>query len=70
MRGSKRQRLDLRDNKEGESLDKFEDEDEEEDIRYIPHLFIVPPQKKSNCPINRIEEIKSLNHLVYIPKIG
>ena len=46
-RGSKRQRLDLRDNEEEEGLNKFEDEGEGKRIGYVPLLFIAPPQKES-----------------------
>ena len=39
-RGSKRQRLDLRDNEEEENMDEFEGEGEREDIGYIPLSFV------------------------------
>ena len=39
-RGSKRPWLDTRNNEEGESLDKFENESEEKNTRYILFLFI------------------------------
>ncbi len=67
---SKHQQLDLYNNEEGKSLDKFEDEGEEENIGYISLPFFAPPQKKSNCPTNIGERTRSLNYLVYIPKIG
>ena len=41
-RGSKRQQLDLHDNKEEKGLNKFKDEGERKSIRYIPFPFIVP----------------------------
>ncbi len=41
LRGSKRQRLDVCDDKEGEGWDKFETE--REDIGYVPLLFVAPP---------------------------
>ncbi len=67
-RGSKCQRLDVHDNEKGEGLDEFEGE--REDIGYVPLLFVAPPQKESNCPTNMGKETRSLNHLVYISKIG
>ncbi len=69
-RDSKRQWLDARDDEEGEGLDEFEGEGEREDIGYVPLPFIAPLQKESNRPTNMGEGIKSLNHLVCIPKIG
>ncbi len=69
-RGSKRQRLDARDDEEGEDLDEFESEGEREDIGYVPLPFVAPPQKESNRPTDMGEGTKSLNHLVCIPKIG
>ena len=70
LRGSKHQRLDLRDDEEEEGLDKFEGKSEGEDIGYVLFLFIAPLQKESNCVTNIGKGTKSLNHLVYIPKIG
>lgn len=58
------------DNEEGKSLDKFESEDKREDIGYVPFFFVIPPQKESNRLIDMGKGIKSLNHLVCIPKIG
>ncbi len=69
-KGSKHQRLDARDNKKGEGLDEFESEGKREDIGYVPLLFVTSPQKESNRPTNMGEGTRSLNHLVYIPKIG
>ncbi len=69
-RGLKRQRLDVRDNKEGESLDEFESKSEKEDIGYVLLPFVAPPQKVSNRPTDMGEGTRSLNHLVCIQKIG
>ncbi len=69
-RGSKRQRLDVRDDEEGEGLDEFESEGEKEDIGYILLPFVAPPQKESNRPTDIDEGTRSLNHLVCISKIG
>lgn len=69
-RDSKRQRLNTRDNKEREGLNKFESEDEGEDIKYVFFLFIASPQKMSNHLTDMGKRTKILNHLVYIPKIG
>ena len=69
-KGSKRQRLDERDNEEGNSLD--EDEGEIEGARYVPPpLVLLPPlpRKVSNRPSDLSEGTRSLNHLVCIPKI-
>ena len=69
-KGSKCQHLDERDNKERNSLDK--DEGEIEGARYVPPPFIplLPlPQKVSNRLSDLGEGTRSLNHLVYIPKI-
>ncbi len=62
----------VHDNEEGQSLDEYEVKGEGEDIRYIllPFVALSPPQKKSNRLIDMGEGTKSLNHLVYIPKIG
>ena len=68
-RDSKYQQLDLRDDKEEESLDKFEIEGERNGIGYVFFLFVTPPQKKLNRPIDMGKGTKSLNHLVCIPKI-
>ena len=70
LKRSKRQRLDERDNEEGNSLD--EDESEIKGARYIPLSFVpLPPlpQTVLNRPSDLGERIKSLNHLVCIPKI-
>ncbi len=55
-----------------QNLDKYEDESEREDVRYIflPFVAFLPFRKESNRLIDMGERIKSLNHLVYIPKIG
>lgn len=69
-KGSKRQRLDERDDEEGNSLD--EDEGEIEGARYVPPPFVpLPPlpRKVSNRPSDLGEGTRSLNHLVCIPKI-
>ncbi len=52
------------------SLDEYEDEGE--DVGYVPLPFVAPPppQKESNRPIDIGKETRSLNYLVYIPKIG
>ena len=57
-------------NKEEQGLGEFEDEDERQDIIYIPFLFVTFPQKESNCPTDMGTEIRSLNHLIYLLKIG
>lgn len=62
--------MDEHDNKEKNGLD--EDRDEIEGVRYILKLFISflsLPQKKSSYLLDLSKRIKSLNHLVYIPKI-
>ncbi len=46
LRGSKYQQLDTCHNEEGESLNKFEDEGEGEDIGYVPLPFIALLQKE------------------------
>ena len=68
----KRQRVGVHDNEKKQNLDEYEDEDERKDIGYVPLPFIapLPPQKESNRPTDIGERTKSLNHLVYIPKIG
>lgn len=69
-KGLKRQRLDERDDEEGNSLD--EDEGEIEGARYVPPPFVpLPPlpRKVSNRPSDLGEGTRSLNHLVCIPKI-
>ena len=72
LKDSKCQRLDAYDNKEGENLDKLEGKDkgEGEDIGYTPLPFIALLQKESNRLTDISEGINSLNHLVYILKIG
>ena len=68
-KGSKRQRLDKRDNKERNGLDG--DEGKIMDVRYIPPLFIplLFPRKVSNRRSDLGKGIRSLNHLVCISKI-
>ena len=60
------------DKKEGQSLREYMDEDEGEDIGYIPLLFITAPPLRTEW--NRLtdmgEGIRSINHLVCIPKIS
>ena len=63
-KGSKRWQLDLRDNKERKSLNKFKDKGDRKNIGYILFLFIISPQKKSNCLTNMGKRIKSLNYLI------
>ena len=58
------------DNKERESLDKFEGKSKGEDIGYVFFSFIALSKKELNSLTNMGKKIKSLNHLVYIPKIG
>ncbi len=74
-RVSKRQCLGVHDDEEGQSLDEYEEEGEGEgeDVRYVPLPFVAPPpppRKESNRLTDMGEGIKSLNHLVCIPKIG
>ena len=57
-------------NQKDEGLDKFEGESKEKDIEYILFTFITPPQKESNSLTDMGKGIKSLNHFIYIPKIG
>lgn len=67
---SKRQHINKHDNEERNGLDEYEDEIKY--IRYVPPPFIaLSPlsQKESNRPLDLGKETKSLNHLVYIPKI-
>lgn len=72
LRVSKHQRVDIYDDKKGQSLDRYKGEGEGKDVEYILFLFVTlsPLQKKSNCPIDMGKRTKSLNHLVYMPKIG
>ncbi len=65
-RGLKRQRLDARDDEEGEGLDEFEGED----IGYVPLPFVAPLRNGSNRPTDMGEGTRSLNHLVCIQKIS
>ena len=69
-RGSKRQRLDLRNNEEEEGLDKFEGVNERKNIGYVPLLFVAPSQKESNRLTNMSEGTRNLNYFICIPKIG
>ena len=69
-KGLKRQRLDEYDDKKGNSLD--EDEDGIERARYVlpPFVPLPPlPQRVSNRPSDLGKGTRSLNYLVYIPKI-
>lgn len=70
LRELKRQYLDKNDNKEKNSLD--EDEAKIEYARYVvfPFIFLsLLPQKVSNHLSDWGKKIKSINHLVFIPKI-
>ena len=70
LKGSKRQRLDERDNEEGNGLDKHKNEIK--GARYILSPFVplfLLSQKVSNRPSNLSKVIKSLNCLVCISKI-
>ncbi len=72
-RVSKCQRLGVHDDEEGQSLDKYEGEDEGEDVGYVLLSFVAPPpppQKESNRLTDMGKGTRSLNHLVCIPKIG
>ncbi len=72
-RASKRQRLGVHDDEEGQSLDKYKGEGEGEDVGYVPLPFVAPPlplRKKSNRLTDMGEGTRSLNYLVCIPKIG
>ncbi len=69
-RGSKRQKLDLRDDEKGEGLDEFEGKCKGEDIGYVPLPFVAPPRKESNRLTDMSERPRSLNHIVCISKIG
>ncbi len=72
-RVSKRQRLGMHNDEERQSLDEYEGENEGEDIGYIPLPFVAPlppPRKESNRSTDMGKRIKSLNYLVYIPKIA
>ena len=42
-RVSKFQYVDVDDNKEGQSLDEYEDKDEREELGYVPLPFVIPP---------------------------
>lgn len=62
---SKCQRFDVNDNKERESLEKYENKTEGK--TYVIYLFIPNPpyfRKESNYMTDLDERIKSLNHLV------
>lgn len=74
---SKRQHIDIYDNEKRHGLDKYkgesEDEGEDEGIKYVFLLFVTyhpPSQKKLNRPTDLDKRTRSLNYLVYIPKIG
>ncbi len=54
-------------------MDEYEGKGEREDVGYVPLLFIAlhpPTLNESNRLTDMGEGIRSLNHLVYIPKIG
>ena len=69
---SKHQCMSVDNNKKGQSLDEYEGEDKEEDVGYVLLPYIAPPlpQKESNRSTDMGKGTRSLNHLVYIPKIG
>ena len=48
-RDSKRQRLDLRDNEEEKSLNKFKSEDEKKNIKYIPFFLLLFSEKSQTA---------------------
>ena len=62
-KASKREQMDKHDNEEGQGLDEYQGKDD----RYVP----LPPcsQKESNRLTHLGKRIKSLNHLVCIPKL-
>lgn len=62
-RASKPPSVDAHDNKKGEDLKKYQSKTG----RYVPLLFCL--QKESNRPTDLGKVIRSLNHLVYIPKL-
>lgn len=70
LRSSKYQQLYIRNDEEGESLDKFESEDRGKNIGYVLFFLIALSQKKLNRPTDIIKRTKNLNYLVYIPKIS
>ena len=57
-------------NKEGESLDKFENKGERKNIGYILLFFIVAPQKKSNWLTDMGKRIRNLIYFICILKIS
>lgn len=69
-RGSNYQQLYVHDNEKRESLYQFEDEGKRKNIRYDLLSSVTPPQKELHCPTNIGKKIKSLKHLVCIPKMG
>ncbi len=62
----------MHNNKEGQSLDKYEGKGKGEDVRYVPLPFVTPPppRKESNRPTDMGEGTRSRNHFVCISKIG
>lgn len=63
----------MNDNKEKQSLDKYEDENKKKYIKYVLFPFVTSlllPQKESNRSTDMSKGTKSLNHLVCISKIG
>ena len=70
LKGSKRQRLDKRDDEKENSLDK--DDDKIKSTRYIPPSFVLfSPlfRKVLNCSSDLGKGTRSLNYLICIPKI-
>lgn len=73
LRVSKHQRMNTYNDKKEQGLDEYEGQGEGEDVVYILFLAFVAlfsSQKKSNHLIKMDKGIKSLNYLIYIPKIG
>lgn len=68
-RVEKSQRLDERDDEEGQGLDKYEGEGEGDRYVSLPFITPLPPQKKSNRPSDLGKGTRSLNHLLCIQKI-
>ena len=70
LRGLKYQQLNLHNNEKEKGLNEFESDGKGESIGYVLFSFVAPPQKESNHSTNMGERIRSLNHFIYIPKIG
>lgn len=65
--------MNIHDNEKKQNFNKYKAKNEGEGIRYIFFSFVSNlflSLKKSNCPTNLGKEIKSLNHLIFISKIG